>query len=127
MKKYIVEVYEHVTYWKNEKGQLHRLGGLPAIERADGHKAYWENGELHRLGGLPAIEYTSGGKSYYENGLLHRLGGLPAIEWANGYKEYWIDGKQITEAEAKKLAEPDLCADKVVTIEGRQYKLTPVK
>jgi hypothetical protein len=38
----------------------------------------------------------------------------------------WIEGKEITEAEAKKLAKPDLCADKIVTIEGKQYKLTPV-
>jgi hypothetical protein len=104
MEKYIVEVHENVTYWKNESGQLHRLGGLPAVEYADGYKAYWENGQLHRLGGLPAVEYT------------------------DGYKAYWIEGKQVTEAEAKKLAEPaDPCADKVVTIEGKQYKLTPVK
>ena len=103
MEKYIVEVYSDVTYWKNEKGQPHRLGGLPAVEWADGSKSYWENGKFHRLGGLPAVED------------------------ADGYKSYWIEGKQVTEAEAKKLAEPDPCADKVVTIEGKQYKLTPVK
>ena len=102
MEKYIVEVCKEVTRWKNEKGQCHRLGGLPAVEWADGYKSYWENGKCHRLGGLPAVEHI------------------------DGSKEYWIEGKQITEAEAKKLAEPDPCADKVVTIEGRQYKLTPV-
>ena len=127
MEKYIVEIHKNATYWMNEKGQFHRLGGLPAVEYTDGSKLYYENGRHHRLGGLPAAEYADGYKEYWENGTRHRLGGLPAVEDADGYKEYWIEGKQVTEAEAKKLAEPDPCADKVVTIEGRQYKLTPVK
>src|SRR5271157_1280238 len=80
MEKYIVEVYEDIVYWKNEEGQLHRLGGLPAIELANGNKYYYENGKRHRLGGLPAIEWADGYKSYWENGKHHRLGGLPAVE-----------------------------------------------
>src|SRR5271157_3168312 len=93
MEKYIVEVYEDVVYWRNEKRQLHRLGGLPAVERANGYKEYYENGQLHRLGGLPAIECSDGSKFYYENGKLHRLGGLPAIEYINGDKLYYENGK----------------------------------
>ena len=121
MEKYIIEVHSDVTYWKNENGQFHRLGGLPAIERANGGKEYWENGQLHRLGGLPAIEFADGSKYYYENDKLHRLGGLPAIECANGSKEYWENGKELTEAEAKR----ETCAGRVVTIEGKEYILTP--
>ena len=47
--------------------------------------------KLHRLGGLPAVEYANGDKSYRENGLRHRLDG-PAIEWVNGDKSYWFEG-----------------------------------
>ena len=129
MEKYIVEVYEDIVYWRNEKGQYHRLGGLPAKEWANGDKEYWENGNLHRLGGLPAIEWANGDKYYYEDGKLHRLGGLPAIERANGSKEYWENDIQLTEAEAEakqnpKLADP--CDGKIVTIDGKKYKLTAV-
>ena len=121
MEKYIVEVYSNVTYWKNENGQCHRLGGLPAIEYADGYKYYYENGKFHRLGGLPAVEWVNGYKAYWENGQRHRLGGLPAVEWVDGSKEYWENGKQLTEAKAKR----ETCAGRVVTIEGKEYILTP--
>src|SRR5271157_4891870 len=104
MKKYIVEVYEDVVYWKNEKGQLHRLGGLPAIEWANGSKLYYENDKCHRLYGLPAIEYS------------------------NGYKEYCENDIQLTEAEAEVKRNPkpaDPCDGKIVTMEdGKKYKLT---
>src|ERR1019366_4041969 len=49
----------------NKDGQFHRLGGLPAIEYANGNKYYYENGQYHRLGGLPAIERANGTKFYY--------------------------------------------------------------
>ena len=126
MEKYIVEVCENVTYWHNESGQLHRLGGKPALEYADGGKVYYENGERHRLGGLPAIEYADGSKEYWENGKCHRLGGKPAIEWADSSKAYYENGIQLTEAEAEAKRNPkaDPCDGKLVTIEGKQYKLT---
>ena len=65
----------------------------------DGTK-YWYNnkGQYHRLGGLPACEYVNGNKSYYENGKLHRLNG-PAYEGLNGYKSYYFFGKEYTEKE----------------------------
>jgi hypothetical protein len=64
---------EGTICWYNKKGEFHRLDG-PAIERADGSKAYYINGKAHRLYG-------------------------PAIERADGSKEYWIDGKELTEEE----------------------------
>ena len=51
--------------------------------------------QLHRGGGLPAIEWADGSKSWYENGQCYRAGGLPAIEWKYGYKEWWENGKRI--------------------------------
>ena len=103
MEKYIVEVHEDFTCWTNENGQIHRLGGKPAIACADGSKVYWENDKRHRLGGQPAVESADGHKAYYENGI------------------------QLTEAEAEAKCNPkpaDSCDGKLVTIEGKQYKLT---
>jgi len=64
---------------------------------------YNEKDQLHRDGGLPAIEDADGDKAWYVNDQLHRDGGLPAIERANGYKEWWVNGKEMSEADAKQL------------------------
>jgi len=67
--KYEVEVTpQGDVYWHHE-GKLHRTGGLPAIEWADGSKQWWENGKRHRAGGLPAIELANGSKQWWENGI----------------------------------------------------------
>jgi hypothetical protein len=42
---------------------LHRIDG-PAVEDADGSKAWYVHGKLHRIDG-PAIEYADGAKSWY--------------------------------------------------------------
>ena len=73
MQRYVVEVYENRTEWKNEQDHLHRLDG-------------------------PAVEYAGGYKEWYFNGQRHRLDG-PAVEYAGGYKEYWIDGKELSKEE----------------------------
>jgi hypothetical protein len=44
MKKYIVEVYEHVTIWKNEKDQRHCEDG-PAVIGSNGSKEWWLKGQ----------------------------------------------------------------------------------
>ena len=59
--------------WFNVQGRLHRIDG-PAVELANGSKAWWLNDKLHREDG-------------------------PAIEWANGTNEWWLHGKQYTEEE----------------------------
>ena len=72
-------------FWRNEKGQIHRVKG-PAIEWKNGDKYWCQNNELHRLYG-PAKEYANGDKEWYQNGLEHRIDG-PAIEYVDGDKEY---------------------------------------
>ena len=92
MKKYIVEVSDCYTKWKNEKNELHREDG-PAIEYANGDRYYYINDKLHREDG-PAVDYSNGYyKAYYINGNRHNENG-PAVERATGYKEYWINGKR---------------------------------
>lgn len=52
--------------WHLPNGQLHRDDG-PAIEYADGSKAWYRNDELHREDG-PAIEYSDGtGEWFWHN------------------------------------------------------------
>jgi hypothetical protein len=75
---------------------LHREDG-PAIERADGYKAWWVNGKLHRVDG-PAVEYAGGSRFWCVDGKLHRVDG-PAIEHANGTEWWSIDDKNLTEEE----------------------------
>lgn len=80
--------------WMNAAGELHRDGGLPAVERANGNKQWWVNGARHRDGGLPAVDRFDGDKEWWVNGVLHRDGGLPAIEFTFGFKQWWIHGVQ---------------------------------
>ena len=73
---YTVTVDDGNTKWYNADGQRHRLDG-PAVEYADGFKAWWVNGQLHRLDG-------------------------PARVWASGAKDWYLYGKHLTESEFKR-------------------------
>ena len=77
---------------KNEFGQLHREGDLPAVEWEDGGKEWWVEGKRHRSNDLPAIIYESGGKEWHFEGKLHREEG-PAIELSNGAKAWYVNGQ----------------------------------
>ena len=62
---------------------------------------------LHRLNG-PAIEYADGYKAWYVNGRRHREDG-PAVEYADQYGipvEYWIEGEKYSKEEFLAKAAP---------------------
>ena len=100
---YKVEVDEDGnTFWYNQQGQLHREGGLPAFEGADGGKEWMVNGQLHREGGLPACEYADGGK------------------------EWWVKDQQVTEEQAKAMFNKPTCNGKVVEIDDKQFELVSI-
>jgi len=123
MKTYKVTVDKDKTIrWYNSNGQRHREGG-PAMEGANGTKAWYINGQLHREDG-PAMEYASGDKEWFINGQLHREDG-PAYEGANGTKSWYINGERLTEAEFN--ARTKSCSGKIIEIDGKKYKLTEVK
>jgi hypothetical protein len=103
-----IRIYENGNkrYYKDKEMTIrHRLDG-PAIEYANGSKAWWVDGKPHRLDG-PAVEYTDGYKAWYVDGKLHRLDG-PAIEYADGSKFWYIDGKRLTEEQFIALTAPTL-------------------
>ena len=95
--KYRIEVSEYGTrMYYNTAGQLHCTVG-PAIEWADGGKAWYQNGLRHRTDG-PAVEYSNGEKWWYQDNRLHRTDG-PAIKYPSGRKEWWVNGSPLTEEE----------------------------
>ena len=145
MQTYKVTVDKDKTIrWYNEKGHFDRLDG-PAIEYANGYKAWWVDGKRHRIDGPaveyaneskewfvedklhrldgPAYEWANGDKAWYVEGKLHRLDG-PAREWADGDKEWWVEGEQMTEEEFKEYLKPKpTCEGKIVEVDGIKYKL----
>ena len=126
METYKVTVDEFKTIrWHNNKGMPHRLDG-PAVEWADGAKAWYVDGKLHRLDG-PAVEYADGSKEWWVECQRHCLGG-PAIEYANGYKAWWVEGKRImSEKEFNAYIKPKpTCEGKVIEVDGIKYKLTAI-
>ena len=88
----------------------------------NGTKKWYLNGKRHREDG-PAIEWANGGKEWYLNGKCHREDG-PAIEYANGDKWWYLNGKQLTEKEHQDQTQG--CANKVIEIDGKKYKLVEV-
>jgi hypothetical protein len=95
MKEQFIHIDEdgHKCYYSDREMKIsHREDG-PAIEDADGYKAWFINGKRHREDG-PAIEYIDGSKSWYINGKLHREDG-PAVEYADAHKAWYINGNSI--------------------------------
>jgi hypothetical protein len=86
-----------MTYkYTDNQGRLHREDG-PAIEYANGYKAWYRNGKLHRED-EPAVIYANGNKYWYLNGKRHRKDG-PAIEYASGAKSWYLNGQEYSKAE----------------------------
>lgn len=83
-------------FWKNESGELHRVGG-PAVEYVDGTKEWYINNCLHRVDG-PAVETFDGVRYWYFHGKFHRVDG-PAIEYPDGTKQWWVDDRPLSEEE----------------------------
>ena len=91
---------------------------------ADGNKTWYVNDKLHREDG-PAIECDNGDKLWYVNDKLHREDG-PAIEYANGNKFWYVNDVKLTEKEFNERNKKPSCTDKVITIDGKNYKLIAV-
>ena len=95
----------------------------------DGTKEWrwYLNDELHREDG-PAMEYANGNKSWYLKGKLHREDG-PTVAYVDSGKDWYLNGNYSTEADrkAEMVKRNNTCDGKIVTIEGKEYKLTEVK
>jgi len=74
---------EGTRKWAQRSSYLSRKDG-PAVEYANGDKAWYRDGLLHREDG-PALVRTDGTKAWFLAGSLHREDG-PAIEKPDGTK-----------------------------------------
>ncbi|MFA5024229.1 MAG: hypothetical protein WC523_04695 [Patescibacteria group bacterium] len=70
--------------------------------------------------------YDNGDKYWHLNGRRHREDG-PAVEWANGDKFWYLNDILYTEEEFLAKAEPATCEGKIVTIDGKKYRLVEEK
>ena len=80
--------------------EVHRTDG-PAVEYADGTKAWYIDGKQHRIDG-PAAEYSDGRKCWFTCGRLHRVDG-PAVEYTDGDKSWYIDDERYTKEEFNEI------------------------
>ena len=123
METYTVTIYDDKEIaWRNSDGKLHREDG-PAIEYANGTKAWFVDGKRHRKDG-PAIEQGDGTKAWFVNGKLHREDG-PAVERADDTKAWYLNDKKLTQAQFEDRTKPKQasCAGKVVEVDGVKYIL----
>jgi hypothetical protein len=63
--------------WRNEKGELHRDGDLPAVQFLDGSLEYYAEGKRHREGDRPAVVQAGGLRIFWQKGKRFREGGKP--------------------------------------------------
>ena len=80
--------------------------------------------EVNDSGQLKCEEYSLNGKYHNEHG--------PAIRSWYGSGELWreqyrLNGELLTKDEWQRRVKPDPCLGKVVTVDGRQYKLEAVQ
>ena len=95
---------------------------------------YWLNGNLHNAHGAAYREWDDSGQlryeSYWLNGKFHNENG-PAIRQWNGdgvlmREEYWLNGGYFTKEEWEREVSSDSCLGKVITVDGKQYRLGAV-
>lgn len=98
--------------WKNDRGEVHREGDLPAsiLYNEYGNvtcQTWMLNGVITRSGDRPA-RINSLGKYWFDSdGQLHRNNGLPAVELYDGTREWWKDGKQHRDNDLPAIEHPD--------------------
>jgi len=107
-------------------GERHREDG-PAYEDADGSREWFINGKHHREDG-PAIEYADGSKAWYLNGERHREDG-PAVEGNSRYKAWYINGEQLSEDEFNTRTNPvtELTLDEIASKFGVNVSKLKIK
>jgi antitoxin component YwqK of YwqJK toxin-antitoxin module len=79
---------------------------------------YYENGQLRY-------------EEYYLNDKRHNPNGPAYRRWyENGqlwYEGYYLNGKELTKEQFEDKMNKPSCADRIVVIDGVEYKLTPLE
>jgi len=95
---------------------------------------YWLNGNLHNEHGAAYRRWDDSGvlvrEEYWLNDKYHNEHGPAYRRWDDSgvlkCEEYWLNGKELTKEEWQRKINPDSCLGKVVTVDGRQYRLGAV-
>ena len=125
------------SYYLNNKS--HREDG-PAIiyYYRDGKiefEHYYLNDQYHRENGPAHIHYYENGKiqyeEYYLNDKLHREDGPAFISYYEDgkieHESYYLNGERLSKEDFNnRNNKKDSCQGKIVEIDGRKYKLTPI-
>jgi len=119
--QYILKKDNGTFYYKDKEMNIRHREDGPAVEWANGSRAWFLNGERHREDG-PAVEYANGYKEWYLNDQLHREDG-PAVEYADGSKYWFLNDKEVSEAKHKKLTKKE----PTISIEGKAFTVAELK
>jgi len=69
-------------------------------------------------------------EEYWLNGNLHNEHGAAYREWDESgeliEESYWLNGESLLKAEWERKVNPDPCLGKVITVDGKQYRLGEV-
>ena len=124
METYVVTVDKDVTRWFKPDGNTpHRLNG-PAVECADGYKAWWVDGLRTRLDG-PAIEEPDGRKFWYiENWEYDEKGFIAELRRRVKLAAINAELAKMATVSAKNV-ELDCSSKIILLIDGKKYTLTP--
>ena len=82
----------HTTVTFDDDGQLHSVDGRPAVETADGYRAWYTHGKFDRGDDQPAVIDDDGYRAWYTHGKFHRDGG-PAVIWPDGAEAWYQMGR----------------------------------
>jgi len=94
---------------------------------------FWLNGGFHNEHGPAVRVWNDAGQLIYEafwlNDRLHNEHGPAIREWNDAgqltYEEFWLNYERLSKD--KWIAKTQSCVGKIVTIDGKQYRLEEVK
>jgi len=97
------------------------------------YEAFYLDGHYHNEHGPAVREWNDAGQLTYEsfrlNGGLHNEHGPAVRVWNDAgqltYEAFWLNDERLSKE--KWIAKTQSCVGKVVTIDGKQYKLEEIK
>jgi antitoxin component YwqK of YwqJK toxin-antitoxin module len=98
------------------------------------YERYWLNGKRHNPNAPAVRGWHENGQLWYEayylNGKRHNPNAPAVRGWhENGqlwYEQYWLNSEELTKEQFEAKMNKSSCADRIVVIDGVEYKLVPV-
>ena len=95
---------------------------------------YWLNDKYHNEHGPAYRQWNESAQlvqeQYCLNGKLHNENGPAFSQWNDSgvlvSEEYWLNGEYFTKEEWQREVSSDSCLGKVITVDGKEYRLGAV-